>query len=179
MKRFTLVCLIAIIGTTFLVSEAQAQKFSKLDKSPMDAISFPKRSRNKVAKVYYSRPQLKGRALSKLLKNGKVWRTGANQATEITFYKDVKIGGQALKAGTYTLFTVPGENEWELIINSSLHQWGAFQYKKKNDVLRAKGKVETGKKSIEAFSMAFDKNKTGVDLVMAWDKMIVRFAIEF
>ena len=179
MKSFTLTCLVALIGMTFLSSEAQAQKFAKLDKSPMDVAAFPKRGGDKVIKIYYSRPQLKDRPLSKFLKNGKVWRTGANQATEVTFYKDVKIGGQELKAGTYTLFTVPGETEWELIINSSLHQWGAFQYKKKNDVLRAKGKVDEGKKSIEAFSMAFDKNKKWADLVLAWDKLIVRFPIEF
>lgn len=179
MKPFTLVCLISLIGMTFLSSEAQAQKFSNLDKSPMDVISFPKRGSDKVVKIYYSRPQLKGRPLSKFLKNGKVWRTGANQATEIIFYKDVKIGGQKLKAGTYTLFTVPGETEWELVINSALHQWGAFQYKKKNDIMRVKGKTEEGKKSIEAFSMAFDKNKKGAELVLAWDKLIVRFQIEF
>lgn len=179
MKQLAFVIFLALIGGGVLPKELQAQKFSDLDKSPMDVSTFPRRGSKKVVKVYYSRPQLKGRAVSKLAKKGKVWRTGANEATEITFYQDVKIGGQDLKAGTYTLFTVPGEEQWTLIINSKLHQWGAYTYKEKNDVLRSKGQVEESKKSIEAFTMTFEKNKKGANLVLGWGNVIIRFPIEF
>ncbi len=179
MKKLTIVFFLALAAIFIFPNDLQAQKFKKLDKSPMDLAAFPRRGSKKVVKVYYSRPQLKGRALSKLAPKGKVWRTGANEATEITFYQDVKIGGQALKAGTYTLFTIPDDEQWTLIINSKLHQWGAYTYKEKNDVLRSKGSVKTKKKLTEAFTMTFDKNKNGADLVLGWGNVIVRFPIEF
>ena len=79
--------------------ETQAQKFSGLDKSPADIASFPTSYRvaDKAVKVVYSRPQLKGRSLSDLAPDGKVWRTGANECAEITFYKDANFGGQSVK----------------------------------------------------------------------------------
>jgi hypothetical protein len=127
----------------------------------------------------YSRPQLKGRKVYSLAKKGKVWRTGANECTEITFYKDVKIGGKNIKAGTYSLFTIPGEKEWTLIINSKINQWGAYSYDKDSDVVRATGKVSENNKSVEAFSMKFDKTKKGANLIMGWGTVVVTFPIEF
>jgi hypothetical protein len=100
------------ITTTFVVvcliftSSLSAQKFSSLDKSPLDAASYPSSYKisDKLAKVTYSRPQLKGRSVSELAPAGEVWRTGANEAVEISFYKDVSFGGAVVKAGAYSLF---------------------------------------------------------------------------
>ena len=94
-----------------LISSLQltAQNFKDLDKSPMDVAAFPSSYKisDKIVKVIYSRPQLNGRDVVKLAPPEKVWRTGANEAAEITFYKDVIFGGKAIKAGTYSLFTIP------------------------------------------------------------------------
>jgi len=134
-----------------------AQKFSGMDKSPLD-IAYMKTDRNAppVVKVIYSRPQLKGRDLAKLAPNGKVWRTGANEATEIIFFKDVKMGGESIKAGTYSLFTIPGEKQWTIILNSDRDGWGSYGYNEANDVARFMVNASTDSESLEAFSIAFD-----------------------
>ena len=99
--------IIVIILVLFSV-EINAQKFPKLDKSPMDAVTYPDswRVSDKLLKVVYSRPKLKRRSILKLAPYGKVWRTGANEATEITFYNDVNFGGKEVKAGTYNLSSI-------------------------------------------------------------------------
>ena len=157
---------LAIVFTTTL----SAQKFPGMDKSPADIASYPSSYRvsDKAIRVIYSRPQLKGRSLSELAPAGKVWRTGANEAVEITFYKDVNFGGTAVKAGTYSLFTIPGDTEWTVILNSNLNQWGAYSYKEGADVARAKAGVSSDSESLEAFSMAFKEVENGVHLVMGW-----------
>ncbi len=158
MKKSTLITTLAFSIMMLLSFNANAQEFSKLDKSPMDAASFPSdyKDSNKLIKVVYSRPQLKGRSLEKLAPNGKVWRTGANEAVEITLYKDMTIGGKAVKAGTYTMATIPGEKEWTIIINSDLNAWGSYFYNEANDVARVTVPVTEGKESLEAFSIIFD-----------------------
>ena len=112
MKNYLLLALFAI----GLSTSAQAQKFAGLDKSPLD-VTYARQSRNAQpdAKIVYSRPQLKGRELSQLAPNGKVWRTGANETTEITLYSSMTIGDQTLAPGTYSLFSIPGEETWTLI----------------------------------------------------------------
>jgi len=154
-QKFTTFTLLCIALITFNVN---AQDFKDLDKSPMDAASFPTSNRitKKAVKVIYSRPQLRGRSVQSLAQNGKVWRTGANEATEITFYKDVIFGSTPVKAGTYSLFTIPGEKEWTFIISSDVDVWGAYSYNKANDVARATGTVTEAEKYLEPFSIAFD-----------------------
>lgn len=132
-----------------------AQKFAKMDKSPLD-VAIYKTSRNApaIAKVIYSRPQLKGRKLSTLAKNEEVWRTGANEAATITLYHDINIGGKSVSAGEYSLFTIPGEKEWTIILNKDVNVWGAYSYNKANDVIRVSAPVSSGE-SLEAFSITF------------------------
>ncbi|MCL6296638.1 DUF2911 domain-containing protein [Jejuia spongiicola] len=158
MKKSTIITTIAFAFVMLLTTNVNAQKFSKLDKSPMDAAIY-KTSRNSpaIAKVIYSRPQLKGRALSSLAPNGKVWRTGANEAATITLYNDMKIGGKSVSAGEYSLFTIPGEKEWTIILNKDVNVWGAYAYNEANDVVRVSAPVSSGD-SLEAFSIAFSKN---------------------
>src|ERR1051325_12122347 len=93
--------------------------------------------------INYSSPAVKGRTIwGGLEPYDKVWRTGANEATTIAFGTDVTIGGQKVKAGKYALFTIPGKEEWTVIINSNPNQWGAYGYKQELDVIRVKVKPE-------------------------------------
>ena len=163
-----------------LISSLQltAQNFKDLDKSPMDVAAFPSSYKisDKIVKVIYSRPQLNGRDLVKLAPPEMVWRTGANEAAEITFYKDVIFGGKALKAGTYSLFTIPSfDGDWTVIINSARNVWGSYYYKQDQDVIRVSGKTSTTEENIEAFSMMFDKDMT---LKIGWGKTVVSVSIE-
>ena len=166
-KLFALsILMLALVFTTNI----SAQKFSGLDKSPMDMATYPSSYKvsDKAIRVTYSRPQLKGRSVSELAPAGEVWRTGANEAVEITFYKDANVGGTDVKAGTYSLFTIPGEGEWTVIINSNLNQWGAYSYDKKADVARVKATATAAGESLDAFSIAFNEVDGGAHLVMAW-----------
>ena len=166
--------LIALISSLQLT----AQNFKDLDKSPMDVAAFPSSYKisDKTVKVIYSRPQLNGRDLVKLAPPEMVWRTGANEAAEITFYKDVIFGGKALKAGTYSLFTIPSlDGDWTVIINKARNVWGSYYYKQDQDVIRVSGKTSTTEENIEAFSMMFDKDMT---LKIGWGKTVVSVSIE-
>jgi hypothetical protein len=116
----------------------------------------------------YSRPQLKNRTIGvDLAKFGKVWRTGANEAAEITFYKDVMLGDKKVSKGTYALFTIPNKDKWTIIINKKLNQWGAYFYDEASDVARVDVESSTAAKNLEAFSIAFDKKG---NMVMGWGK---------
>ena len=153
----------------------QAQDFPDLDVSPMDVASFPSNYKisNKLIKVTYSRPQLKGRPLSKMTPKFEVWRTGANEATQITLYKDAMFGSTKIKAGTYSLFTIPDEKEWTVIINSDTNEWGAYSYDKAKDVARLKVPVKETDKMLEAFTMTFDEAPDGATLYMGWGNIVV------
>ena len=170
---------IAILIITLISSpELTAQKFKSLDKSPMDATAFPSSYKisDKIVKIIYSRPQLNGRDLIKLAPPEKVWRTGANEAAEITFYKDVIFGGKALKAGTYSLFTIPSlDGDWTVIINRARNIWGSYYYKKDQDVIRVSGKTSKVEENIEAFSMMFEKDMT---LKMGWGNTVISVSIK-
>jgi hypothetical protein len=172
MKKSSLITTIAFAFVMLLTTNVNAQKFPGLDKSPMDAASHPNdyRVADKVAKIVYGRPQLNGRSLEKLAPNGKQWRLGANEAAEISFYKDVTFGGTAIKAGTYTMSAIPGEKEWTLILSSDLNVWGSYFYNEANDVARITVKASMADESLEAFSIVFDKDGT---MHMGWDKVRV------
>ena len=167
MKR--ILTLSAIVLAMVCTSNAQAQDFPGLDKSPMDIAIYPGRQPDKVVRVIYSRPQLKGRSLADLAPAGKVWRTGANECTEITFYKDVNFGGKAIPAGTYSLFTIPGNGEWTVILNKNLNQWGAYSYEEGADLARVSVPASSGGDSLEAFAIAFQEADNGVHMIMGWD----------
>ena len=109
-----------------------------------------------------------------LVPYGKVWRTGADEATEITFYKDVMFGGKEVKAGTYALFTIPNKDSWDIILNKGLHQWGAFTYDDKMDVTRVRAMPKMMDDEVENFSIMFD----GGNMIMAWTKQWLPFRLK-
>ncbi|MFK7831952.1 MAG: DUF2911 domain-containing protein [Winogradskyella sp.] len=179
MKKLNFVTAITFAFLMLFSFNTQAQDFKDLDKSPMDVAAFPSnyKESNKLIKVAYSRPMLKGRAIEKLAPNGKVWRTGANEAPELTLYTDMKLGGTTVKAGTYTFYVIPGEKEWTAIISTDLNVWGSYFYDEKNDVARITVPVSEDTTSLEAFSMAFEKSDDGVHMHMGWGTM--RLAVPF
>lgn len=176
-KVFTIAFMaIAMVCSTQTV----AQDFSDMDKSPLDNASYPSdyKVADKAVRITYGRPQLNGRALSELAPAGEVWRTGANEAPEITFYKDVTFGGTEVKAGTYALLSIPGEKEWTIILHSNLNQWGSYFYKDEaSDVARISAGVSVSDKSLEAFSIVFREVDGGVHMVMGWDNTRVAVPI--
>lgn len=120
--------------------------------------------------VNYAQPSKKGREIfGKLVPYGEVWRTGANAATTITFSGDAKIGGTAVKAGTYGLFTIPTKDKWTIILNTDSKQWGAYEYKKDKDVLRVDVPSGASKDAVEMFTIAFEKAEKGATMTLAWD----------
>lgn len=130
------------------------------------------------AELIYSRPGIKGRKVfGDLVPYGKVWRTGANSATRLKFTDDVTIGGQALKAGEYALYTIPGASEWEIIINKGSANWGT-DYKQEDDVFRIKVKPVKMDAAVETFTMQFANIKpSGMELHIMWDKTAVAIPI--
>ena len=179
MKKAILSIAIFII-TLISSSEIFAQKFAKIDLSPMDASSYPVNWRNsdKLVKVIYSRPQLKGRTLDNLAPVDKVWRTGANEAAEITFYKDVTFGDRKVKAGTYTLFTIPTNGDWTVVLSNQKNVWGSYFYDKSEDVARVYGKVSKSKDLIEAFSIVFDGEDDNAMMYLGWENTVVSVPIK-
>jgi hypothetical protein len=128
--------------------------------------------------LVYSRPAMKGRKIfGDLVPWNKVWRTGANSATRIKFNDDVMIGGQALKAGEYAIYTVPGDKQWEIIINKGSANWGTI-YKQEDDVFRIKVTPMKISEPVETFTMQFANIKpTSTDLHIMWDKTAVAIPI--
>ena len=167
MKHIINFALVLIIS----ISSLQAQEFKGLDASPLDLIEYPgDRGQSKWARILYSRPQLKGRAIESLVPEGKVWRLGANESTELTLFVPMKVGGTSLAAGMYTLYAIPQEGEMTIIVNKATHVWGAYSYDEKMDVARIRIPLEEGDESLEAFSMIFQEAGEGMmDLHLGWD----------
>jgi hypothetical protein len=176
-----LLTLTTMIFALVFTNEIGAQEFSGLDKSPADIASYPSSGREpaKKVRVIYSRPQLKGRSLAELAPAGKVWRTGANEASEITFYQDARVGDKNIEAGTYALFTIPGNDNWTIILNNNLNQWGAFSYDEGADAARISAQASEASESLEAFSITFNEVEGGVNMVMGWGTSRVTVPISF
>ncbi|MCP9201453.1 DUF2911 domain-containing protein [Gramella sp. GC03-9] len=150
-------------------------KFSKMDASPMDMAVYRDGEEKAVARVIYSRPQKRNREIfGKLIPYGEVWRTGANEATEVTLYKDMTVANAKIPAGTYTLYTIPGEKEWTVILNNKTNTWGAYEYSEKQDIARITVPVRQASYTIESLSMAFHEADNGTDLVIGWDDQFVK-----
>lgn len=134
-------------------------------------------TQGKNVKISYGQPSKRDRVIfGQLVPYGEVWRTGANEATEITFTKNAIFGGKPVKKGTYTLFTIPGQTEWTFILNSELNQWGAYKYNeiKSKDVLQIKARASTSGASKEKLTISLPSGK----LVLEWDKTKVEVPIK-
>lgn len=173
MKNLAFVFFLAAIAMS---CNSSAQVAPKLDASPMDMAMFRPDGRGSapVARVIYSRPSKNDRDIfGSLVPYGEIWRLGANESTEITLYKELTMGEKKVPAGTYTMYAIPGEEEWTIILNSKLNTWGAYQYDESQDVARFKAQVKEGKSVQEAFGIGFEGSGGSGKLLMAWDKTIV------
>jgi hypothetical protein len=187
MKKIITVALSVI----YLHTSAQtpATQLPALDKSPMDMSYYPpgfpilkiqdKVTEPLVMRLIYGRPQLNGRKVfGELQEFGKVWRLGANEATEIEFFKDVRIKNQKIKKGRYTLYCIPYPDKWTLIINKETDTWGSFKYDQSKDVLRVDEPVIKNDIT-EALTIIFEPSVTGANMLMYWDDVKVSLPIEF
>lgn len=181
----------AIIFLAASCQSASAQsKIPPVDKSPMDMSYYPggypvlkiqdKATEPLVARVVYSRPQRNGRTIfGDLVEFGKVWRLGANEATEIEFFQNVRIGGVKVKKGRYTLYCIPYEEKWTMIINRDTDTWGSFKYDETKDVTRFDVPAIKLTEPVESLSMYFEKSAMGASLIMVWDTVKVSLPITF
>ena len=177
MKKLYFAAVLAFL--LYPINKISAQRFDQLDKYPVD-ISYLRPAHNKspLIKVVYSRPVKKNdQVFGEQVPFDKLWRTGANEATEIKFYSDVKLGNKIIKTGTYTLQTIPGEKEWTIILNAKTDTWGTVFYDPSKDVVRIKVPVKHGK-PIDIFSIAFKKQYNETYMVLAWDTARINVPIE-
>lgn len=177
-------------GTPSTFQPAPAIKMPQVDKSPMDMAYYPvnypvlriqdKADEPLVARVIYSRPQKEGRTIfGGLVQYGEIWRFGANEATEIELYRDVKLNNKKLSKGRYTLYAIPTEKEWTVIFNKDTDVWGAFKYDTKKDVLRVSVPVQKVAEPVDMFSIVFAKSSAGADMMIAWDEAMVTLPFRF
>jgi Protein of unknown function (DUF2911) len=184
-------CILAIVlfTTSFFFGFSQS-KLPPVDKSPMDMSYYPnaypvlkiqdKATEPLVARVVYSRPQKNGRTIfGDLLEYGKVWRLGANEATEIEFFQVVKIGNVKVKKGRYTLYCIPYADKWTIVVNKETDTWGSFKYDEVKDVVRVDIPLQKQAEILESFVMAFEKSATGANLNIGWDNLRVSLPIQF
>ncbi len=127
----------------------------------------------------YQRPNINGRVVfGGLVPYGQVWRTGANSIPNLTFEEEVRIEGHTVPAGTYGLFTVPNKNEWTIILSKNPKQWGAYQYKETDDLLRFNVKPQTLTKKVETFTIDFENVTTKSAVIsLAWENTKVGFNV--
>ena len=173
--KFSLIIFfISVIG----IIEIYAQEALKPRLSPSEIATVKYEST--YIKITYGRPHKQDREIfGDLVPFGKIWRTGANEATEITFTKDVLINKKRMKAGTYTIFSIPENDKWKIIFNSDLGQWGAYNYNPDKNVLVVDAEVSQMKEVYEPFTIEFQLQDDKTNLLMMWDKTKVSFTISF
>lgn len=148
--------------------------------SPLAIVST--RYKDTYFKLTYSQPHKKGREIfGKLVPFGKVWRTGANEATELTVTKNIQVNGTLLKAGTYSIFSIPESGSWTIIINADVGLWGSYNYNESQDVMRFQVPVGEipGNVVYEAFTIQLDQRNEMADLLILWDKTRISIPIKF
>jgi len=181
--------IITVIFLAIGLNAVAQTKLPQVDKSSMDMSYYPAgypilKIQNKITeplvmRVIYSRPQLNGRKIfGELQEFGKLWRLGANEATEIEFFKDVRIGGTKVKKGRYTLYCIPYADAWTIIVNKETDTWGSFKYDSSKDVVKVNIPAAKNDKT-ESLTMLFEKSAAGSNLLIYWDDVKAILPIEF
>lgn len=178
MKSLLLLISIVFCLNTPLLAQ---NKIPPVDQSPLDISYYPenypalkaqkKTTEPLIARVIYSRPGMNGRKIfGTLIEYGKVWRLGANEATEIEFFKDVLINKIKVKKGRYSLYAIPNPNKWSIILNKEIDSWGAFLYDSTKDVVRIEAIPELTEQTIDPFTIYFEKNNLqNINLNIFWE----------
>jgi hypothetical protein len=173
MKKLLLLSFFAI---TAFISNAQHDMSTDKSKMPSPPAATSVNIGGTSVEITYHQPGVKGRNVweGNLAPYGKVWRTGANEATTFEISKDVLVQGKELKAGKYGLFSIPGEKEWTIIFNKVSKQWGAFSYKESEDVLRVTATPKAHDMT-ERFTIQAADNG---EVTLLWDKVAVTFTVK-
>ena len=167
---------VVIIG--WLVTAGVAQQMPKVRQSPLDMVTA--RHKDTYVKITYSQPSKRGREIfGGLVPYNEVWRTGANEATEITLTRDVFMNGVLLPAGTYSVFTIPEAIRWTIILNRDVGLWGSYNYNPQQDVMRFDVVVQEIKEPQEQFTMKLDANNDRAEWSMLWDGTKVVIPMRF
>ena len=173
--------IIILFFTLLLINEVSYSQLA-LTPRPSPLAIATARYKDTYLKIVYSQPHKRGREIfGKTVPYNQVWRTGANETTEITITKDILMNNQPLKAGTYSLLTIPNKDDWTIIIiNSDVGMWGSYNYNVKQDVLRFDASVETLTDVVyEPFTILIDQKTDKATLSLLWDKTKVTFPIQF
>ncbi len=183
MKFYLPVLILCFIAVTLT-----AQNKIELDASPMDLGYYPvnypvlkvkeKVKEPLISRVFYGRPAKNGRTIfGELIEYGKIWRLGANEATEIEFFRDVIISKVSIKKGRYTLYAIPFEEKWTIVLNKETDTWGSFKYDMQKDVVREDVPVLKQTEITEIFTIYFEKTLEGIGLHITWDNLKVMLPI--
>jgi hypothetical protein len=167
MKRiFTILFVTALTGISACAQDNAAR--------PSPPAKATGKAGNATITIDYSQPSVKGRKIfGDLVPYGKVWRTGANEATVFETDSDIKVEGKPLAKGKYGFFTVPGENEWTIVFNKTWNQWGAFRYVQEDDVLRVQVKPTKGGPLTEMMKISVESGKVKI----AWENTTASFTV--
>ncbi len=161
-SKLTMIAAIGLVAAGSLMVQGQRQRASAHE-------SVTATMGGKKVTIEYGRPQVKGREIfGKLVPYDQVWRTGADEATVLTTEGDLMLGSLHVPAGTYSLFTVPGQKEWSIVVNKTAKQWGAFKYDAATDLGRAKMTVKTLSSPVETFTIMLETKGNSGTLKMQW-----------
>jgi len=168
------VAFVILLGIAFVYLNYRNRSLSPSGKAELTANGL-------TVSIPYSRPSVRGRLVfgtaeeQALQPYGKYWRLGANESTEITVNKDVLFNGQPVTAGTYRMYAIPSADEFEIVLNSELGQWGAFEPDSSLDVLRTKVPVEPAGSPVEQYTISIVEADGGINVVFEWSD--VRFTV--
>ncbi len=184
MKKFLIIAGIAVAALIIIgvVTNVYLKK-QKKSRSPEEHIDFI--ADEVKIRIFYNRPYKKGREIfGALVPYGKVWRTGANEATTFETNKDLTFEGKILKKGKYTIWTIPGEEVWTIIFNSEFGQWGIgpdgeANRKPERDVLSLNVRSVQSEREFEQFTISFEKVGGDAEMVLIWDKTLVAVPFSF
>lgn len=176
-------------ATSTVVKQPDTNSVAILDQSPLDVIYFPADYPKlkmigtihtpPVFRVLYSRPQLNGRQIfGTLIKDGEPWRLGANEATEIEFFRDVEIQKTKVPAGRYTMYCIPEVTAWTIVLNAELYSWG-LKFNKEKDLFKFTAPILHDTRPLEVFTIDVQASDKGADLWFAWDSLKVYLPITF
>ncbi|MEO5979216.1 MAG: DUF2911 domain-containing protein [Chryseolinea sp.] len=165
----------------FVLISLSASSQGNPDNRPSPLAVETMRYKDAYVKITYSQPDKRGREIfGDLIPYGKVWRTGANEATEITTTKNITLRGFLLKAGTYSIFTIPNKDKWTIIINNELGLIGSYNYNSKLDYLRFDVVPQSIPNEVyEKFRIQFIQRNESADLLLLWDKVKVVVPVKF
>lgn len=175
-KHFLVLCLLFSVFHSF--GNVDSTIIPQVRYSPT-MISNLSTTTNKYVKVTYGQPFKKNRVVfGGIVPYGQLWRTGANEATEITVNQEFVISNKVFDKGTYTLYSIPNKNAWEIIINKKVGQWGTLGYDSTQNLIQFKVPVISNKNIYEGFTIELnEKNENTIDINMMWDDILVSFPI--